>query len=186
MPQYLERVSIRETRLQSAEAHTRDTPSRGALLTRIAPWVSQLVKQREPDSERQKDLFQETMLAVWLAGVGADAANPGLAHAMDIAGKVTGYHAWNGQPRDDVAFVPVDDVELPSDENPEADAIVGEESRRLLEGLGELERKILGLSLQGHTLLEIRLATGIPRSTVQNRLEWTLRFLARRAHIKNP
>lgn len=185
MPQYLHRVGAKQNGEQPALSRAPAPSERSVLLHRIAPWVQELVKRREPDRERQKDLYQDTMLSVWLSTAPAETPRPGLAQAMDAASLAAEIHEKQLRMDDEIDFVSLEESELRASDDPEADFLGQEASQALLGQLGQADRDILTLSVQGFSLVEIHEAIGIPRSSVQNRLEWTLRFLQSRTRIKN-
>lgn len=186
MSQYLHRMGAERTTERAASFHVPTLPDRRALLLRIAPWVLQLVKRRESDGERQRDLYQETMLSVWLSSEPTEAARPGLAQTMEVAAEAARAHQTHRMREDEFDFVPIEEIDLRASGDPEADALLRESSRGLLAELEEIELEILALHLQGFSLVEIQATTAIPRSTVQNRLERTLRVLRAKTRIKNP
>jgi RNA polymerase sigma factor (sigma-70 family) len=147
------------------------------LLLRLVPWVSRLARRYEADRDRREDLSQEMMVLVWQALEPAGGPGRGLSYAMDAAREAARAHGKQRRAESRHEHLPVDGLDLRSEESPEDEAIHRDLASRLVDELEPTERKILFLRALGMSLNEIRHASGIPRATVERRLEWALRRL---------
>lgn len=178
MPAHALRVDAPQVRKLARDARPAVSEPR-SLLERIAPWVFELVQRVESDAERRADLYQETMLSVWVSASREESDGGGFAVALEVARDVARTYTRMRQTEDAMEHVPMEEAGLRSEDDPEREVMQKELGRALLAELGEVERNIFVLSVRGFTIEDIHVATGLPRSTVRNRLESSRRFFSR-------